>query len=260
MQQQWITQVIGIVQYEFRIQWRQRGLKVIVLALLVLQVLMALTATATSNFVQVIWITTCVMLVMLMPIVVAEAIPRDRQLGVRDLLDALPLPTHTYLLGKLCGTWLSVATGIGAVWIVTGLVAWFKAGPFDVGEYVWLATAGVWTVIVLNCGLTVLAAAGQSGAMLAMLVGFFCTVMLPLTILFLNSTPTFSLTANLWDVVSPMRMLLYEVSRLPRPLVVFGTVFGRSEAVILTVGLGLLELAVLWWLATYWLRSAEARN
>jgi len=96
-----------------------------------------------------------------LPIVTAPAIPADRQLGVDELLRSLPLTGGVYLLGKVCGTLAAVLlTGVVALMLHLG-VHWVLLGPINASLYLelmllsglpllsWASTMGV----VTACGM-----------------------------------------------------------------------------------------------------------
>jgi hypothetical protein len=99
-------------------------------------------------------------LAVLLPVMVAEVIPMDSQRGVRGWLDAMPLPTGTYLLGKLLGLWLALALALFIALLITGALWWLATGALDLLAYLQIWAFGIGMVCVFNGGLGVLLAAG----------------------------------------------------------------------------------------------------
>jgi hypothetical protein len=189
-----------------------------------------------------------VFLVILIPIVVAEAIPRDRQLGVRELLDSLPLRSRIYLAGKLLGTCVIVGVGTIVVLLVVGLLFWLTNVPFDLAGYLLDVTVGVWSLIVMNCGLTVLAAAGQPGALRGMLAGFVCVFLIPLAVAGIAGSSTWA------ELLSPLRLPMWWYLPQEKPITLFGTTLSAEAVFALTITCGMVELAAVWFGIRWWMR------
>ncbi len=262
-----LAQLFGMIRYEFRLQWRQRGLKVMFLSLLLVQAFGALLINQMPQITNAppeqsqrllreviaseMWIVPAIFLVILIPIVVAEAIPRDRQLGVRELLDSLPLHPGIYVAGKLLGTWVIVGAGTSLVLLVTGPLFVLAGNPIDLVGYLSAATVGVWVLIVMNCGLTVLAAAGQPGTLRGMLVGFVCVFIIPLAIVGIAGPYTWA------DLLSSLRLPMWWYSPQDRPIVLFGTGLSTEAVFALAITGGLVELAAVWFAIRWWMRRQE---
>ena len=107
-----------------------------------------------------------------LPLYVSETIPYDRQYGVRDLLDALPLSGSTYLLGKVLAVWVSLLLAISISGVVTGVVSTVVFGALDVGEWANMWLGGFLVMGLLASGISILLAAGQPNRRRALLVGF----------------------------------------------------------------------------------------
>src|SRR5262245_9115916 len=110
-----IAQVLGITQYEFRMHWRRRGLMILMWSILVIVGISILVAgdsvtqlslpggdpavarqVKTAALILTVFSPISVGLVFVLPLVAAETIPLDRQYGVRELLDTLPLSPNAY--------------------------------------------------------------------------------------------------------------------------------------------------------------------
>jgi cytochrome b561 len=128
-----LAQIWGMVRYELRMQWRRRGLLVFIAVLCVAVFLLGIairywdseddsvpvselvpdpvlagriermqaTVAALIGVVAPVFM----FLIMGLAIVVADVVPRDRDLAVRGLLDSLPWGYGVYLVGKLLSVW-----------------------------------------------------------------------------------------------------------------------------------------------------------
>jgi len=257
-----LAQTWAIARCEFRIHWRRRGLKVMLLAHLVMQVFFFLWQYFQGSFIlpgnplnipaaDILtyntgivllgsWPAAAVFLLVMYPFVAAEALPRDRQFGVRELLDSLPLPRPVYLAGKVLGVWLSVAAAVLPVMALSG-VAWrIMVGPYRLGPFLAAMLLGTNVLILLNCGLTVLAAAGQPNALRALLVGLACVIVVPLLLQQAG-------TSSPLQLLNPLRptILYYYMDNAVWPDIVWlGRTLRAAEAYALAAAAGLLELIV----------------
>lgn len=184
-----------IIRNEFRLQWRRRATLVIVLSTTVFPIFTALIirngsedmldalvagGVFTANEAQLRLAMSVIsfsfaplytVLLLLVPPVVADIIPKDRQSGVSELFNSAPLSQAAYLLGKLLGMWLSLLYGMGLNLLIT-VIAWrVLLGIVVLGPMleVWFFAAG--TVLLLNGGLAVLLAAPLPDRRLAILIG-----------------------------------------------------------------------------------------
>lgn len=190
------SQLGGFIRYEFLMQWRRRALLGLMLGLAAVPIVMVLLF-GDNNVAEIrrAWITAggvetevvrqlttryvltftstalYIVLLLMLPVIAADSIPKDRQLGVRELLDSLPVSTGTYLLGKLLGFWASAVIGAAGAMLVTGLSLWFLLGSFQIDQYVamWLVTVS--GVGLINSGLSLLLAAGQPTRRRAIFIG-----------------------------------------------------------------------------------------
>ena len=258
-----LAQVWTIARYEFRIHWRRRGLKVMVLSYLAMQGFFFVVAAQgnplalppaleawrdnTNAVISGTWLVAGMFLLVMFPTVVAEAVPRDRQFGVRELLDSLPLTRPVYLAGKLLGAWFCVASATLSVMVLAG-VAWrFILGPYAVDDFIAILLIGANLLILLNSSLAVLAAAGQPSVVRALLVGLACVIVIPLIMLQIDSTSPLQL-------LNPLRLpiLYYYVDGPGLPEIVWmGQDLDAAVAYAGAVAGGLLELVVAGLLAFY---------
>ncbi len=177
-------QMWGIARYELRMQWRRGMLRMVMFILplasvLVIFLLAGMQAQLSASQTQ--WsaaypaefrLTAMAIFILLpaaapifaaLPLLLAETIPLDGKLNMRDTLDSTPLPLWVYLAGKVLGVWLGVLIALVICIPVVGAVFYWKLGAFNV--WVWLQ---VWGAVVvpsglLSSGMGVLFAAAAEG-------------------------------------------------------------------------------------------------
>ncbi|MBI5960469.1 MAG: ABC transporter permease subunit [Chloroflexi bacterium] len=269
---EWV-QAAAIARNEFRMQWRRRALLVITLAMLLVAVAPVLMLKneldedqklsekvenlSSRGLMSFVFIPVGAVLAMVLPFIMADAIPKDKQLGVRELLDSTPLTTGTYLLGKMLGSWLSVLVSLLAVILPVGAAWWWLIGKFDV-TYVEPWLIGMIPMMVINMGLAVLITAGQpdSRRAIPIIVAFF--VLLPAVI-------GFSPNGDWRDAFNPLRPGLffhYTDTLRPNPAqmsVEAGTSSAqiRLLSVELTIISGLAQLGLVWLVVWRWMQRAK---
>ncbi len=193
-----LAQIAAIARYEYLMQWRRRALIVITLAMLLVAAVPtivlrnelyteadfadALGKISTTTIVSFIFIPVGAVLAMVVPFIMGDVIPKDNQLGVRDVLFSTPLSAGPYLLGKLLGSWLSIGAGVVAVIIPTGVLWYVLIGPIQPGTYLEPWLIGALPMIVINVGLTVLLTATQPDPRRAILVVVIIVVLIPMVI------------------------------------------------------------------------------
>jgi ABC-type transport system involved in multi-copper enzyme maturation permease subunit len=262
-----LTQLGGMLRYEFLLQWRRRTMLIMTLPIVVVSSIMPLftggfmrntgaaqiasglsAGEVQRQLAQAILPTIApslyVILILLMPVVVSDVIPKDRQHGTRELLDSLPLPIGVYLIGKLLSMCLIVWASLGITMIVIGAMWWFSSGPYDLGIYL-----GMWVIVVapltlINPGVGLLIAAGQPNRRRGVIVSSIFTMACVYLVINLNSQITF------WDVLNPGRPILMAYY--------FGVdAYGFSPSwgdVLLSIGAGLLEVGLVGSGAWLWIR------
>jgi ABC-type transport system involved in multi-copper enzyme maturation permease subunit len=269
------AQLRAIAGYEFRMHWRRRALLVMILAFVVLTGASILIAGGSllkpenldeTRYQQVVsayaiftaWMPLGVGLALILPVMVADTIPLDRQYGVRDLLDSLPVSRAVYLGGKLAGMWAAVLIGLGMSLAFVALAWTLRVGVFDLGSYVEMALVGAAAVAILNGGLGVLLAVGQPTRRRAILV------VIGALALFIFVLPAIT---NNWDlrlsfngqILNPLRMpiinrYLFNVQAEAGLSIESAALMVPPEMVRDTILAGLAELAAVWALAWGWLR------
>lgn len=90
---------------------------------------------------------TQVILIALLP-VMAETIPVDRHLKIRELIDSLPVSRAVYLAGKVLGAWLIMTAGWLLVMLIYAVFYYLRQGSYDVVAYIRL-----WLVLIIPGGL-----------------------------------------------------------------------------------------------------------
>lgn len=220
-----LTQLGGLIRYEMVLQWRQRMLTGVMLSLIALPLVMyVLFGQGNAAEVQRTWIasggiateaalnvttryaviyaTMSIYLIVLLvlPVISADVIAKDRHYGVRELVDGLPLTTGTYLAGKLLGWWAGVAIGLLTAMLVVGAGLWILIGPYHLDQFagMWLALGG--GIGLVNSGLSLLLAAGQPTRRRAIFVG----VVFAALCLFANVS-LIGRSDPLWNFFSPGR-------------------------------------------------------
>ncbi len=192
---------------------------------------------------------------LLFPILMADMIPKDRQYGVRELLDTLPLPGGVYLGGKLFAAMLSALCSLMITLIVMGVAWWIVIYPYVLGDYLVMVLLAVLPVGLLSTGLIVLLAAGQPTRRRAILLGIgFAIASLVLV--------GFGLTKSIYllDYFNPSRPLAFKYYVMGMS---GGGIPSSFELVsigqlALAVGAGILEVAVLWWFVRGQLRRKQS--
>ncbi len=262
-----ISQILGMIRYEFILQWRRRAPLVLMLAMSVIPIISSfstreniqnlrtlfesqmsaheINVAVTKSMLPVTWAPIFIVLLVLLPIITADAIPKDRAHGVRELLDSLPITPATYLTGKLTSMWVAMLAGVLASMLVVGLVWFGVIGPFAVGLYLETFILGAASLVVMNAGLTTLLAARQPTRKRAYLVGgaFAIFSLFLLTISIANPDNT------LWDILNPARPLLFGYYLLSLMAeggeLIPGVSFTFNE-VLLTLAAGVGEIILVW--------------
>ena len=266
-----LAQLGAIVKYEFRMQWRRRTLLVILVGMIGPAVLLSLfgqdflaeligAAPGVFKLQQMVisftWTPVYAVALMALPLVAADTIPKDRQIGVSELLDSLPLPRSVYLCGKLLSLWVCALAGLLVAIPLAGAASWFGLGAYEVGEYLTMWAIGAAPLVLVNAGLGALLAAGMPNRRWAILAGItfvmFNVVML-ITVVTPGSSP-------LWDSLNPAR---------PAPLIYYALFGAESQPggpnvslqdVGLSIAGGMLELVAAGVIAWLWLRWKETTN
>ena len=261
-----ITQLSGILRYEILLQRRQRMVTVVMLSAVALPIVMyVLFGQSNADEVQRTWITsggisteaalqvttryailystmTLYMITLLiLPIVSADVIAKDRQHGVREVLDSLPLTTGTYLAGKVLSWGASILIGLVAAMIVIGAALWLLIGPYHVLTFA-LAWLGIgWGIGVVNSTISLLLAAGQPTRRRAIGVAvIFAAVCLFANVAWLTNTTMLTNLLNPGRSALTLHYMLLSLTE--KPVLVMPT---EQLANWSLIG-GVLEVAVVW--------------
>ena len=280
---QTLAQFLAIARYEFLMLWRQRAAPVLTLSLIALPVFFAFFVygdaadenlslldkmnaaqlqeyavfiTSTVQFFS--WAAGYLILIVLAPLMMSEIIPKDRQYGVREILDALPLGMGTYLNGKMLGAVTVALSGlVGAMVIVT--IFWkvmFREIYLPMILSAWLGGGGA--LIILNTTTVILLAAGQPTRKRAYAIGSLFA--LACLVLFTIAISTHSDTMYAWlEIASPARSAFYsyfiEGTFETMSGAIYSTNFDSVLALWQTVGVGFAEMGILWFFAQRYVQT-----
>jgi hypothetical protein len=297
-----LGQLGGVIRYELRMQWRRRGLlvycAVLCAAVLLLGVAIRYWSSedepnpapavplpaALTRRIERIQATIVAAIgtiapvhmfsILGLPVVVADAVPRDREIGVRELLRSLPWGHGVYLAGKLLSVWAGVVCGMAVAAVLSLLVGWAFLGAQDVRAHLALWGYGLLPLALYVSGMGALLAATQSTRRRAALVGVafavYCVVMLLTT------------SFTLWDALSLARpssvvavqqaYLEQEIADLVQEygsfsdldtfdrmsIAALGLRLGISQGLVpLALGSGALQVALVWLVVWLWMQWKE---
>jgi len=263
-------QLTGIIRYELQMQWRRRGMLVMMVGLLAAFTLAGLIEKALigtieypkvpANLRQQVaqlqatfsilysWPVSLTLMMLALPLVASETIPKDRHYGVRELLDSLALSRGVYLAGKVLSVWAAVLIGYIAVAFLEGLIGLVLFGPYQLGVYLTLWGIDLIPAGCFAAGMGVLLAAGQPNRRRALLVGVafavYCIAMVVTT------------SGTVWDAISLARpstyLFLLFKDKLPA-----STLHYPPMQIPLTLGLGAAQVALVWLIVWGYLRWKE---
>lgn len=277
-----MTHIGAVLRYEFLIQWRQRVALLTSIALCALCLLLMLMLHDNSRLSQFVasdaaktltpeqldeakqQISTLVLLtlyvalhfflLLLFPIILADTFPKDKQYGVRELLDTLPLSSTAYLVGKVGGTLCSVLIALALPMLILGVGWWLLVYPYDAGAYLGMWLVALIPIALINTALCVLIASGQPTRRRAILIGIVFAIG---CLLFLS----FGLTTNLPDYFSPGRMLpfKYYLMNSSSSPALYGYEPVSAGQIVLGILAGILEVLFVGVLVQRWMMRRSAR-
>lgn len=248
------AQLRGMIWYEFKMHWRRRALTVVMLAMLSM-VLITLALSASQEFRNVMnsdsesldvspetlrtymivfmnWGYIAVVLALILPIVMADTIPLDRQLGAQELIESLPVTPEVYLTGKLIGAWAAMISAVLPIMVVSAAVFWGLHGAYDLGAYFAMWGVGALSLIILNGGMGVLLPAMQPTRRRAIVLMLGLVFILPIV-----------LGANLDNPTSLIDYLLL----IRAPIITHYVSINRGyEGLVNAISIGLIELVLVW--------------
>jgi ABC-type transport system involved in multi-copper enzyme maturation permease subunit len=247
-----LAQISAIVRYETKLLWRARIAPIVLLLLLALSVTNVLSLTTTGrvtldsmlrNYDQVgaviffVWSPLGSALALLLPLIVADTIPRDKHYGVWELLQSLPLGSGSYLTGKIVGVCSLLLVGVWGIALIAGLLWSATLGTYDPAPYLHMVIFGIGSLIVMNGGLGVLLTATQPTRRRAIAIVIFMLV-IPAMLALDNIVGIKTLAGML---LPTRRVILLHYLQMPQPQL--------YTAIIV----GLVELVIAWLLVRAWL-------
>lgn len=272
-----LHQIAGMAWYEFKMHWRRRAIRVItltiILGLVAVLLLMGDTFTATiptlgdisllaqheqelvRGLVLVMFSASMALTTMMLalPVVMADTVPLDKQQGMSELLDSLPVTSAVYLAGKLTGFWLAGLSSALIGMAVIGVLWWLRSGNYDIGPGLDLWLAVIFPLVILKGGLAVLIGAMQPNrrrAALAIIVVFIVTFALgrsldnPTMSIYLNPVPYSVLMSSLSTPFTALAST--PVAAPPSNL--------NSPDVMPVLFAGVIQLVIVWAAVWAWLR------
>jgi pimeloyl-ACP methyl ester carboxylesterase len=228
-----LAQLGAMVRYELLMSWRRGTLRTVLLSVLafpqvmvLLDYLFAPVAGEQAAAKVALWpeaallmgtgaaifanVTTLVMIVLLLPLVLAELIPLDRQYRVREIIDALPITGSHYMAGKLMSVWPVVVGGLTISAALSGAFSWAQNGPYHVGTLIAFWVTGVIPLALFASLMAVMLPAGQSSRRRAILLGMAAAVVSLMACFFLP------VGGHLYAAILPMGL---SVEKLADPAV-----------------------------------------
>jgi len=265
-----LSQLRGMIVYEFKMHWRRRSLLVLTLSMLLMALFTSLfggestvnmldavsgssVSEENANFAFTIavmiavWMPLGVVLAFVLPILISDTIPLDRQYRVDELLNTLPLSPSTYLLGKLLGGWLAVLSGL-ALAMVIGTGSWLlQSRAFDLWLFAQTGLVVCLSLTILNGGLGLLLGASQPNRRRAIILTIIAFVIFSV---FIGSSSLTLASPIRWELITYFIPIETEgLEELPD--------LGITKEVILTIVWGIAELIALFAMLWAWLRSQE---
>ncbi len=190
---QTFLQLSGMVRYEFIRNWRRKGLPMMMIIWLVAVVWGTTLFTGPDFFqpgaellegsalVRKVGITLNILIasggissifaIFTLSILAAEIMPIDRQLGVMEWFDTLPLGPAHYLAGKILGLWAAVFSGVLAIAILSGIAHYVLIGPFDLTAFTRLWLGSLMLISLYISGLSALVTSWLQSRRWAVFVG-----------------------------------------------------------------------------------------
>lgn len=179
-------QIGAIARAEFRMQWRQRGMIVIALAMLLIMitsiVLLAsefntdhefrdkFATASTDAITSLTFILAVTSVCVLLPFVLVNLIPHDRQIGVAEILHSTPMNSATYLTGKLVAGWVTALSGLVPGAILMAVLWYIIIAPFNVLTYLEIWLVGALPLMIINVGLVIVVAFRMPDSRMAVMV------------------------------------------------------------------------------------------
>lgn len=115
---------------------------------------------------------TILLAVLILPMMVAEMVPLDRQYRVREVIDAAPIGAGLYLAGKMLSVWPLILIGLCVGGVLNGMLSWALNGPFHTHIFAFFWATGLIPLALFGTQMGVMLAAGQPNRRRAVVVGF----------------------------------------------------------------------------------------
>ena len=188
-----LAQIRGMIYYEMLIHWRRGWLRVAIVTFIVVPSLLMLaikdglpgvpnsglsrgySVRAATDLAIFVTLGVLPMILITLPVLVAETIPLDHYFGVGDILRALPLRHTTYLTGKVLGVWVGIILSMVVSASVIGIIFWFMVGAFDLREWLNVWISGLLLFAFFSSAISILFAVSVPTRRRAVLVGFAMT-------------------------------------------------------------------------------------
>lgn len=198
-----LRQWLALVTYEFKMHWRRRAFKVLTLTALLSSGFVALVLgtdlnrlipalpslqtlpadqfhiAAALTLVAMVSGLMISLMTFVLPLLVADTVPLDRQYQMDDLLGSLPLSQPVYLLGKVAGVWLAGWCGLAISMAALAVLWLLRNGIFHPAPFVDLLLVNI-VLVAINGGMGVLIGATQPTRRRAVLVAIAALITLML--------------------------------------------------------------------------------
>lgn len=188
-----MAKLLGIVRYEILMGWRRGSSRMILLVPILMPILGFVLFTSTTfrddqiansqlsvesakvagtaiTLMDTLFLVP--LMIFLVPVLVAEVIPLDRQYKMSEILRALPLSIGTYLTGKVLSVLLQVIATVAATALISVLIQLFRKVSVDVGTMVVFWLGGMLALGIFSSIAGVLIPALQPTRRRAVLLGW----------------------------------------------------------------------------------------
>jgi hypothetical protein len=265
------SQLTAIIRYELVNSWRRGSLVALILMMALLPFVFNGLSSISDRVAQAnlsLWpeqaliihtgaaigmnIFVVVLEIFILPLLVAEVIPLDRQYRVREILDGLPMRTTTYLAGKICSIWLVFAVCSLVQALVNGVLAWRTIGPYRVDILVSFWVFGLLMLGLFSSGMAILLSVKAENHSQAILVGILAAL-LSLGVFFLLPSWDYLWSGLKLSVLVQMATPEQTAQAAPFPAVM-------APGYLLRIGLVLGILAVLWGITVRRVRRMRAED
>lgn len=210
----------GIARVEFRMHWQRRTFKVLTLAtILAMSAILLILGSDLSRLIptlpspdmlppeqaQIIrgamlaMVGSSILLVVMMlvlPLVIADSVPLDAQLRMDEVLNSLPLSRGVYLAGKIAGAWLAALSSLAISAAAVSVIWRLRVGDYNPLPFLDVLLAGALPLLVIHGGLGILIGATQPSrrrALFAIIIVLIVPALIPLS-------------GTLWQIVLPGHM------------------------------------------------------